>query len=263
MKRLLNTSYFISRHFDRREKSLLLSMLILFFALSLQAQEERGLTRAGNKSFDKGNYADAEANYKKALEKKNNFPEAIFNLGDAIYKQNRNEDAAKQFLLASKTLTDPKQKAQAFHNLGNAYLQDKKYEEAVNAYKQGLKLNPNDRDSKYNLAYANAKLKEKNQNQNNKNDQNKDNKQDQKDKQDNKDQKQDDQKKDGQDKKDDQGKGDNKDNKEQQQQGQQPKLSKEAAEKLLQALQNEEQKTQEKMQKKQGKPVDVKIEKDW
>jgi Ca-activated chloride channel family protein len=157
------------------------------------------------------------------LEKKNNFPEAIFNLGDAIYKQNRNEDAAKQFLLASKTLIDPKQKAQAFHNLGNAYLQDKKYEEAVNAYKQGLKLNPNDRDSKYNLAYANAKLKEKNQNQNNKNDQNKDNKQDQKDKQDNKDQKQDDQKKDGQDKKDDQGKSDQKDNKNQQQQGQQPK----------------------------------------
>jgi len=257
MRRLKNIVLMLLCHFDRREKSLILSILILFFTHSLKAQEERGLTRAGNKNFDKGNYADAEANYKKALEKKNNFPEAIFNLGDAIYKQNRNEDAAKQFLLASKTLTDPKQKAQAFHNLGNAYLQDKKYEEAVNAYKQGLKLNPNDRDSKYNLAYANAKLKEKNQNQNNKNDQNKDNKQDQKDKQDNKDQKQDDQKKDGQ------GKGDQKDNKNQQQQGQQPKLSKEAAEKLLQALQNEEQKTQEKMQKKQGKPVDVKIEKDW
>ena len=217
------------------------------------AQEERALTRQGNKDFYKGNYTDAEANYKKALDKKNNFPEAIFNLGDAIYKQgNRHEEAAIQFDLAAKTLTDSAQKAKALHNLGNAFVSSEKYQEAVNAYKQALKMQQNDKDTKYNLAYAQAKLKQQQQNQDNKKDDKKDqNKKDQ------------DQKKpDSPDKKDNKD-GNNGDKKDKQGQQPQPKLSKEAAEKLLQALQNEEQKTQEKMNKKQARPVEVKIEKDW
>jgi Ca-activated chloride channel homolog len=217
------------------------------------AQEERALTRQGNKDFYKGNYTDAEANYKKALDKKNNFPETIFNLGDAIYKQgNRHEEAAVQFDLAAKTLTDSAQKAKALHNLGNAFVSSEKYQEAVNAYKQALKMQQNDKDTKYNLAYAQAKLKQQQQNQDNKKDDKKDqNKKDQ------------DQKKpDSPDKKDNKD-GKNGDKKDKQGQQPQPKLSKEAAEKLLQALQNEEQKTQEKMNKKQARPVEVKIEKDW
>ena len=217
------------------------------------AQEERALTRQGNKDFFKGNYTDAEANYKKALDKKNNFPEAIFNLGDAIYKQgNRHEEAAVQFDLAAKTLTDSAQKAKALHNLGNTFVSSEKYQEAVNAYKQALKMQPNDKETKYNLAYAQAKLKQQQQNQDNKKDDKKDqNKKDQ------------DQKKpDSPDKKDNKD-GNNGDKKDKQDQQPQPKLSKEAAEKLLQALQNEEQKTQEKMNKKQARPVEVKIEKDW
>ncbi|MBS1617998.1 MAG: tetratricopeptide repeat protein [Bacteroidetes bacterium] len=239
-------------------------------AFSASAQEERGLTRDGNKLFTKGKYSDAEAAYKKALEKKNNFPEAIFNLGDAIYKQKRYDDAIAQFELAAKTFKDPKQKAQAYHNLGNAQLDKEEYEKAVDAYKQALKLNPADRDTRYNLAYANAKLrKEQQQNQQNKNNKNnKDNK-------DNKDQNKDNK---DQDKKDQQGKGDkdkkdNKDQKDKDQQGkgdkdqkkpgEQPKLTKEQAEKLLEALKAEEQKAQDKMQKKAAKPADVQIEKDW
>lgn len=247
------------------------SCIVLFalVAFSGFAQEERSLTRDGNKLFTKGKYPDAEAAYKKALEKKNNFPEAVFNLGDAIYKQKRYDDAIAQFELAAKTFKDPKQKAQAYHNLGNAQLDKEEYEKAVDAYKQALKLNPEDRDTRYNLAYANAKLRQQQQqnqqNKNNKNnkdnkDQNKDNKdQDQKDQQgkgdkdkkDNKDQKD----------KDQQGKGDK--DKPQPKPGQEPKLSKEQAEKLLEALKAEEQKTQDKMQKKTAKPVDVQIEKDW
>lgn len=242
-------------------------LMFAHVAFSVSAQEERGLTRDGNKLFAKGKYPDAEAAYKKALEKKNNFPEAIFNLGDAIYKQKRYDDAIAQFELAAKTFKDPKQKAQAYHNLGNAQLDKEEYEKAVDAYKQALKLNPADRDTRYNLAYANAKLrKEQQQNQQNKNnknnkdnkDQNKDNKdQDKKDQQgkgdkdkkDNKDQKD----------KDQQGKGD----KDQKKPGEQPKLTKEQAEKLLEALKAEEQKAQDKMQKKAAKPADVQIEKDW
>lgn len=220
----------------------------------LHAQEERGLTREGNKQFGKEKYSDAEASYKKALEVKNNFPEAVFNLGDAMYKQGRYDDAAKQFLLASTLIKDTTLKAQAYHNMGNCSMEKKEYEEAVKSYKQALKINPRDIDTKYNLAYANAKLKDKQQNKqdqkDNKNQQNKDNKKDQ----DKKDQdKKGDQKKEGD-------KGDKGDKQDKKAGG---KLTKEQADKLLQALSAEEQKTQEKMQKKMAKPQEVKVQKDW
>ena len=244
----------------------LLALIMTCFSLLATAQDERSLTREGNKLFDKGKYADAEASYKKALEKKNNFPEAMFNLGDAMYKQERYDDAVSQYELAAKTFTDTKLKAQSFHNMGNCQLEKKEYEKAVDAYKQALKYNPADKDTKYNLAYANAKLKEKQkqdqQNKNNKNNKDQQNK-DQKDKD-----KKDDKNKGDKDKKDDKGQKDKKDgqgqgDKDQKPQKGQPKLSKEQAEKLLEALKAEEQKAQDKMQKKTAKPADVKVEKDW
>ena len=228
---------------------------LLSIVSCLSAQEERSLTREGNKYFDKQKYPDAEASYKKALEKKNNFPEATFNLGDAMYKQGRYDDAAKQFELAAKLFTDSLLKAQSYHNLGNCSMEKKEYEDAVKAYKQALKLNPADKDTKYNLAYANAKLKDKQQNQKNNKDQNKQNKDDKKD-QDKKDQ-------DKKDQKDQNGKGDKDKQEDKPKRGTGKELTKEQAEKLLEALKAEEQKTQEKMQKKVVKPQDVKIEKDW
>ncbi len=237
-----------------------IAIIITHYSLlsTLNAQSENALTRSGNKDFEKKKYAEAEVNYRKALEKKNNMPEATFNLGNAVYQQKRFEEAAKQFQLSAQTNADPNVRAKAFHNLGNTFMAEQKYEDAVKAYKQSLKLNPKDADTKYNLAYANALLQQQQQQQNDK-----DNKQNQ-DKKENQDQQQ---KQDQQDKKDQQqqdqqqAEGDKKE--QQKQQGQQPKLSKEEAEKLLQALQNEEQKANQKMQKAAMKPVQVKIEKDW
>jgi len=232
-----------------------LVLLTTHYSLLTTAQEERSLTREGNKQFEKQKYSDAEASYKKALEKKNNFPEAIFNLGDAMYKQGRYDDAAKQFQLAAKMLQDTLLKARSFHNLGNCSLEKQEYEDAIKAYKQALKLNPADRDTKYNLAYANAKLRDKQQNKQDQKKQNQQNKDDKKD-QDKKDQ----DKKDQKEGKDKEGKGDQD---QKQKKGNGKELTKEQAEKLLEALKAEEQKTQEKMQKKMAKPQDVKIEKDW
>jgi Ca-activated chloride channel family protein len=224
----------------------------------LVAQDnERTHTRSGTKLFNNGNYTDAEASYRKALDKKNNFAPATFNLGNAIYKQpNRKEEAASQFELASKILTDYKQRAYAFHNMGNSYMDAQKYKEAASAYKQALKINPNDQDTKYNLAYANEKLRAQNQNDNKNKDQNKENqeKKDQENKDDKQEKNNDNDKQEGK---------DQKENKDKKDEGEAPKLSKEAAENILKALQNEEEKTQEKMNKKQGRPVEVKIEKDW
>lgn len=213
------------------------------------SQPEKTETRKGNKEFNKGNYADAEADYKKALDRKNNMPEATFNLGDAVYQQKRYEEAVKQFQLSAQNNPDPKVKAKAYHNLGNAHLEQEKWQEAIKAYKNALKINPSDADTKYNLAYANEKLRQQQSGggQNNKKDP-KNDKQDQnqnEQKENNKDQQQ------------------AKDQQQKQQQGQQSKLSKEEAEQMLQALQNEEQKTNQKVQQKQIKAVPVKIVKDW
>ena len=88
---------------------------------------EKTETRNGNKQFNKSNYTDAEASYKKALDKKNNMPEATFNLGDAVYEQKRYEEAAKQFQLSAQTNTDKNVKSKDYHNLGNTHLEQKKW----------------------------------------------------------------------------------------------------------------------------------------
>lgn len=227
---------------------------------SFSTQPEKVETRKGNEQFQKENYTDAEASYKKALNTKNNMPEAMFNLGDAMYQQKRYDDAGKQFQLSAQTNTDEKVKAKAYFNQGNSFMEQKKWEDAIKAYKNSLKLNPSDKDAKYNLAYANSKLQK-----NGGGGESKDNK-DEKDKQDkdkqNKDQQNKDQKKDQQ-QKDQQQQQKDQEQKDKQQQEQKPKLSKEDAEKLLQAMNNEEKKTNEKMQQKQIKGVRVKIKKDW
>lgn len=238
--------------------------MLAFIALSLMVraqtfpslQKEKAATRAGNNEFEKSNYSEAESNYRKALEVRNNMPEATFNLGDAVYEQKRFDEAGKQFQLSAQTNADVGVKAKAYHNLGNTYLQQKKWEDAVKAYKNALKLNPGDQDTKYNLAYANAMLQKQNSGGQNQNQQRKDQQKQHQQNNQQQDQKnkQQDQQSSGQDKNDQQQKN---------QQAQQPKLSKEEAEQLLQALANEEQKTTQKVQQKNMKAVKVKTKKDW
>ncbi|MFN8287227.1 MAG: tetratricopeptide repeat protein [Chitinophagales bacterium] len=247
-------------------KYLLLSAGMLFLHLALLAQQinipftsvpyKRDI-REGNKLFQIdsfSNAADAEAQYKKALDKENNAPVATFNLGDAIYQQGRYDTAAKWFELSAKTNPDSLVRAKAYHNLGNSYAKAKtpNWEEAAKAYKEALKLNPKDADTRYNLAYANEMLRQKNQgggggqnNQKNKQQQKQDDKQQQSKNDKNQQQKQNDEKQ------------------KQQNAGQQPKLNKNDAEQILQAIANEEQKTNQKMQQKQMKVAPIKIEKDW
>ncbi len=228
-------------------KSNIVLMLFLAVAFAANAQSERKIIREGNKLYQQKNYPDAEVNYRKALQKKQDSKYAEYNLGNALYKQEKYEDAEKQFSgIANDKNFDKREKSGAYHNLGNSFLKQKKYEESVSAYKNALKQNPKDEETRYNLAYAQAKLlKEKQQQQ-----------------QKNKDQKQG---KDKDQKKDDQQKqGDNKDKKDQQQKQAKPKpqkISKEDAEKILKALNNDEKEIQKKKIKVDAKRMD--IEKNW
>lgn len=212
----------------------------------------------GNKLYDKASFLDSEVKYRKALERNPSSFDAQFNLGDALYKQGKFDDAAKIFNKISadnKTADQKKQLASSFYNLGNSLLKSKKLKESIEAYENSLRLNPHDMDAKYNLAYAKELMKKNNQKNkdNNNKDKNKKNKNDQ-----NKDKNKKDDKKDQNDK-NQQNSNPNKQN----QQGQQPKISKDDAERILNALQNNENQVEQKVNEKKAEAVKVQVQKNW
>ncbi|MEN0054684.1 MAG: tetratricopeptide repeat protein [Mucilaginibacter sp.] len=252
-------------------KQFIIAVLLILQASVLFAQQEKKYIKQGNDLYQQQNYKDAEKNYRLSVGKKNQTVEGNFNLGDALYKQKRYEDAGKQFdKIAASSGNNKAVLAKAYHNLGNSFLESKKLEESVAAYKKSLLNNPTDEETRYNLAYAQEKLKQKqNQDKNNKN--NKNNKDKNKDK--NKDQNNKDKDKDKDKNKDDKNKDDkqnpdknNQDKKDQGQQDQKPdpnNVSKDDAERMLEAFNNDEKQTQDKLKNKKIKGARMNIEKDW
>ncbi len=249
------------KHIKKINGSIVTLFLLLFPAITIFSQQEKQFIREGNKKYEDKKYNESELNYKLGLNKNKDSYKATFNLGDAYYKQGKYEEAAEQFQMLTHRASSKDTLSRAYHNLGNSLLQSKKYEESINAYKNALKNNPNDEDTRYNLAYAQKMLKQ--QQQQNKDDKNKDNK-DNKDNKNNKDQeKKDKEKKDKEQQKNDQKEDKGEQNKDQQKQQQQGQISKEDAQRLLDALQNDEKNLQDKMKKEKAKGVKVQIEKDW
>lgn len=268
-----------------------LYLIILFFILGqfVFAQSEARLIREGNKKYHEEEYQEAEIKYLKALEENPESVRALFNLGAALYQHdtlNTFELSERIFDTISQIAPDKMQKSSAYHNLGNSLLELKKYKESLEAYKQALRNNPNDFDSKYNLEYARQMLKQQQQKQQqnqdkNKGQQNKDQKKEQdknkqdENKQDKKDENQDKQEQQQQQDKQEQEKEkqkknqpneQKKDNADQEKQ-KMPKpqqISKEDAKRLLEALKNEERKTLQKIMKQKAKDAaSAKSEKDW
>lgn len=236
---------------------------ILIAVQFVYGQSVRSLNNSGVDSYAKKHFVDAEVNFKKGLEKSKDSFELNYNLGDSFYKQQRYDEAIKSFQNSLAQTEDGNLKAKAFHNIGNSLLKSQKVKESVEAYKNALKLNPDDKDTKYNLSYALSLLKQQQDQQQNKNqnDKNKD-KQDQKDQ--NKNDQQNQNKNESKDQKQDQQKQQNKDQQSQQDNLKQPeknKISKEEAERILQALKNNEKDLQKKLRKKVGVPVAT--DKDW
>ena len=255
--------------------------LLAAAGVSAQSMPERSLVRKGNRQYNKGNYEQSIGRYEQALQAAPGQFEAIYNLGNALYKAER-FDRAEQTMqqAAADSLRADTERAEAFYNLGNAQFKQQKYQEALESYKQSLRLNPSDMEAKYNYAYTKRLLDQnknggggggndqkdqdknqdkdqnKDQNQNGQGQQNPDQKGDQKDqKGDPKDQ-QDDQKQDPQD-----GKGDKGDKGDQQGQPTPSGISPQEQQQMLDAIQAQEDKTQEKLKEKQG--VVVRGKKNW
>ena len=136
-------------------KRYIVLILMLLPVLALFAQKESRNVNAGNKYYEKEKYVESEVEYRKGLEQNNSSFSANFNLGNALYRQEKYEDAAQQFEKAAALAgSDSKRIAAANHNKGNALLNAQKIDEAIEAYKEALRNNPNDHDTRYNLAYA-------------------------------------------------------------------------------------------------------------
>ncbi len=249
-------------------KTYLFIMFVLGLPFFTAAQKERKFVREGNGFFEQGlkdtakldtvSFGKAEVAYRRALEIKPNDFHWQFNLADAIYKQKKSDEAAKEFERLADETVKTGEKASVYHNLGNSFLTQKKFDPSIEAYKKALRINPNDPETKYNLAYAmKMKKEEEKKKQQNQNKQNKDNKKNQdknnqdknQDKNQNKDQNQNNQ---------------NQNQQNQQNKPQQSKISRQNAEQMLQALENDEKQTQEKVKRMQAiKAERSKVEKNW
>lgn len=224
-------------------------VLLLLIAVSMSAQKaERDFIRKGNRFFKDSVYVNAEVNYRKALEANPKSTISMFNLGNTLMQQNKFQEAMEQYVGAAKVEKEKPKLAQIYHNMGIIFHSQKDYAKAVEAYKQSLRNNPKDDETRYNLALAQKMLKDQeNQNQ----DQNQDqDKQDQQKEQE----------------KEDQKKQDQQENQDQQQKSQPEKkeneMSKENAEQLLNSVMQDEKDVQDKV-KKQQVLQGGRLEKDW
>ena len=227
-------------------------------------------------------FIEAEKKYRLAVSTKQNNVAGSFNLGNAYYNSELYDEALLRHLEAVENSSSKAEKHKAYHNIGNILMQKKQCKEAVSAFKNALRNNPSDDETRYNLALAQECAKEQGDGDGNDEDkdkdkdENKDEKDDSNEKQDkdekNKDKGDEEDKNEGDDKEDKDGKPkDDKDDqknknpkddkgKPQQQPG---KLSPQQVKNLLEAMNNEEKKVQEKMNASKTKGVKIKTEKDW
>lgn len=218
-------------------------IILLGFAIFAHAQTDRVLIRDGNRMFRKQNYSGAEVQYRKALVKNAENGQAIYNLGCALMMQNKDSAAVIQFQTAAKLEKNKQRLAAIYHNIGVVCQNHKMYDDAIKAYQQALRNNPNDDETRYNLALCKTQQK-KNKNKNDK-DKNKD-----KNKNDNKNNNKNNNNNQNKDK-DKQSKSDK-------------KMSKENAEQLLNAAVQNERNTQQRLMKAIQKPARARrSQKNW
>ena len=232
------------------KKFYILSTLLLAGAAHGLAQDktDRDYLRSGNKLYNDSLFIKAEVDYRKALELNPKSTDAMFNLANALLMQQKAQEAMEQYESVSKIEKDKEKLAQIYHNMGVILQSSKQLPQCIEAYKESLRNNPKDDETRYNLALAQKLLKDQEQDQQNQDQQ----------------QQQQEQKEDKQDQNKDQQEQDQKDQQQNQQQQQQNKneMSKENAQQLLNAVMQDEKNVQDK-EKKQLQIKGKKLEKDW
>ena len=234
------------------KKCYILSLLLCVGAGHALAQEktDRDYLRSGNKLYNDSLFIKAEVDYRKALELNPKSTDAMFNLANALLMQQKAKEAMEQYESVSKIEKDKEKLAQIYHNMGVILQSSKQLPQCIEAYKESLRNNPKDDETRYNLALAQKLLKDQQQDQQNQDQQQQQQKEQKEDKQEqNQDQQEQDQKEQQQ-------------NQQQQQQQNMSEMSKENAQQLLNAIMQDEKNVQDKV-KKQLQIRGKKLEKDW
>ena len=205
-----------------------MTMLLLLIVPTLAfAQSDRHFIRTGNKLYRNQNYPKAEVEYRKAMSQNGSNAHAVYNLGNALMMQQKDSAAIVQLENAGKMEANKTRKAMAYHNIGTICQRHQLYGDAIKAYEEALRNNPNDNETRYNLALC-KRL-------------NKNNKEQQKQKEQQKEHKQ----------------------KEKQQPKPKEQMSKENAEQLLNAAIQDEKATQQRLKKATQQPSRRTVEKNW
>ena len=219
-----------------RRLCLLLGLLLISTAAAL-AQNDRTFIRQGNRQYKARKWTAAEVQYRKAIARNANNPQAVYNLGCALMMQQKDSLAMQQFAKSADLQTTNKiRRAKSFHNMGVIMQNHQEFAKAIECYKMALRNNPQDNETRYNLALCKHQLKnQKNQQNQNKNksgnDKNNNNK--------------------------------NKDKNNQSQKPEQDKMSRDNAEQLLNAAVQQEKATKQKMQKAMSQPRRRQYDKNW
>ncbi len=225
------------------------------------AQTDRNLIRQGNRAFKSQKWAAAETQYRKAIFKNQKNPQAIYNLGCALLAQQKDSLAMVQFGNAAQLESNIFRRSKSYHNMGVVMQNHREYAQAIEYYKMALRCNPQDNETRYNLALCKKLLKNNQQNQNNKNNKDKNKNDKNKDKKNDKNKNKDGQNKNDQNK-DKQNKNQNKNNSDKNKQNQE-KMSRDNAEQLLNAAIQQEKATKRKMRKAMSQPRRKVYDKNW
>ena len=226
--------------FGRKQRTTTLIIALLVASASFAQNDRRYITQ-GNKLFRSGQFDKAEVAYRKAIEKNPRNPQAHYNLGNSLMAQKKDSAAVQSFQKSTELETSKIRKAMAFHNMGVVCQQHKMYGEAIEAYKNSLRLNPKDDATRYNLELCKRQQRDqKNQDKQDQNKQNDKNVNDQKDE-----------------------KQKNKHKQDQKKNHNENKMSKENAEQMLNAAMQQEKSTQQRMKKAMQKPRTNKLDKEW
>ena len=233
--------------------------ILASYNIYAQSENYAKFYNKGNK-FIEYNFEEAEKNFRVAIDDSLSDLRATFNLSNKYYSEGLYDEAISRQIESIKLAKNKSEKHKAFHNLGNSLMKKEMCSEAVLAYKNALRNDPNDDETRYNLALAKKCEEEQQNDDQNKDDQNKDN--ENKDDQNKDDQNNDSENKDNQNK-NDQNKDDNKSEKPKENKNQQSKLSPQRIKNLLKAMENAEKKVQAKVNDKKQKGTKVVSEKDW
>lgn len=226
---------------------LLASTIVALFCIpTFAAEPEDEFIRKGNEKYKANDFKGAEDEYRKALEKNVGSKIANYNMGNTFYRRDEHDSALEHYKQAISEKNSNEENAAIMHNIGNTYLKKQKYEESIDAYKKSLKLNPDDEDTRYNLAYAKKMLQiQQQQQQNQQNQQQQQNQQNQQEPP-----------KDGKEQENKEGDDNAKER--------ESNMDQNSARQLLEALERDEKDKQDERMKEQMKNAKKKrIEKDW